>query len=689
MLACARIGAAHSVIFGGFSPESIVDRVNDAQCVALITADFGWRRGSKVPLKRNCDIAMERTPSIEHCIVARRVGDEVFMHEGRDYWWDEVVAGPVDGVRARTDERRGSALPPLHERYDGQAKGHQAHHRRDILTHVAMTHKLVFDLKEEQRHLLVHRRHRLGYRPLVHRLRTAGQRRDRRHLRRHAGFPGQGSLLGDRRALRRDDSLHRADRDSYVHEVGRRSIPARHDLSSLRLLGTVGEPINPEAWMWYREWIGGKPHAGRRHVVADGDRRHHDLAVAGRDDAASRQRDATVAGHRGRRRQRSRRIGAARRRRLRRADAAVAGHAARHLGRRRALRADVLVAASRTSTSPATAAGAIADGNYWFMGRIDDVMNVSGHRISTTEVESALVDHPAVAEAAVCGKLDEMTGQAIYAFVSLKGSRRGLARVRRRAARSRRRKAWEVHPSEVRHVHAGASQDAQREDHAAPLARHRRGAHARRYDDAGRFVDRQGASGAREGRGQRKKISGAHPPAHGRRSLRNEGMAATPSTDEEFGDSVCGTRTLGVRRSLSAVRVAAILGRLQRARQRRRSAGLRQRRDRAALAIAARLFAGTRKPAQLPRRLRAQRSDLAAAADSRAACAGGAARRACRQSTTSYRLADPIERDRVRRALLALPDEQRRRSRWHTMGERRKPKSPPNSSSRSARSKAA
>src|SRR5215469_3781352 len=93
LLACARIGAAHSVIFGGFSPESIIDRVNDAQCVALITADWGWRRGNKVPLKRNCDIAMEHTPSVRHCIVAERVGDEVFMHEHRDVWWSEVVAG--------------------------------------------------------------------------------------------------------------------------------------------------------------------------------------------------------------------------------------------------------------------------------------------------------------------------------------------------------------------------------------------------------------------------------------------------------------------------------------------------------------------------------------------------------------------------------------------------------------------
>src|SRR5580704_9771064 len=92
MLACARIGAPHSVIFGGFSPESFVDRVNDAQCVALVTADFGWRRGAKVPLKRNCDVAMEHTPTVKHCIVARRIGGDVFMHAGRDYWWSELVA---------------------------------------------------------------------------------------------------------------------------------------------------------------------------------------------------------------------------------------------------------------------------------------------------------------------------------------------------------------------------------------------------------------------------------------------------------------------------------------------------------------------------------------------------------------------------------------------------------------------
>ena len=132
MLACARIGAAHSVIFGGFSPDSIVDRVNDSECVALITADYGWRRGKKVPLKRNCDIAMEKTPSIKHCIVAKRVGDDVFMHEGRDHWWSEVVAGQPAECEPERDERRRSALSALYERNDGQAQRHQTHDRRAI-----------------------------------------------------------------------------------------------------------------------------------------------------------------------------------------------------------------------------------------------------------------------------------------------------------------------------------------------------------------------------------------------------------------------------------------------------------------------------------------------------------------------------------------------------------------------------
>ena len=149
MLACARIGAAHSVIFGGFSPESIVDRVNDASCVALITADFGWRRGNKVPLKRNCDIAMERTPTIAHCIVARRVGDDVFMHETRDIWWSELVAG--ESTECEPEAMNAEALLFLLYTSGTTAKPKGIKHTTaGYLTQAAMTHELVFDLKAER-----------------------------------------------------------------------------------------------------------------------------------------------------------------------------------------------------------------------------------------------------------------------------------------------------------------------------------------------------------------------------------------------------------------------------------------------------------------------------------------------------------------------------------------------------------
>ena len=243
---------------------SIVDRVNDAQCVALITADHGLAaRQARCRSKRNCD---DRDGSGRRrsstAIVAKRIGDDG-LHARR--------AATTGGTRSSPDQPARRASPNAMNAEDllfllytsgttAKPKGIK-HTTGGYLTQVPMTHKLVFDLKDGPRRLLVHRRHRLGDRPLLHRLRTAGQRRDQRALRRHAGFSRQGSLLGDRRALQGDDSLHRADGDPHVHEVGHASIADKHDLSSLRLLGTVGEPINPEAWMWYREYIGGESRA--------------------------------------------------------------------------------------------------------------------------------------------------------------------------------------------------------------------------------------------------------------------------------------------------------------------------------------------------------------------------------------------------------------------------------------------
>jgi acetyl-CoA synthetase len=420
MLACARIGAAHSVIFGGFSPESIVDRVNDAQCVALITADFGWRRGGKVPLKRNCDIAMERTPSIKHCIVARRVGDDVFMHEGRDYWWSEVVAGQPAECEPAAMNAEDLLFLLYTSGTTAKPKGIK-HTTAGYLTHVTMTHKLVFDLKEERDVYWC----------------TA----DIGWVTGHS-YIVYGPLANGATSVMYEGTPDFPDKDRFWEIVERYRVtllytaptairtfmkwgtefPARHDLSSLRLLGTVGEPINPEAWIWYREWIGGNrvpvvdtwwqtetggimisplPGATTLHPGSA----TQPLPGVGADVVNDKGEPVPPGG---------------------------GGYVVLTRPWPGMLRGiwgdDDRYVQTYWSKFPhvyfaGDGARRDASGNYWFMGRIDDVMNVSGHRISTTEVESALVDHPLVAEAAVCGKLDDMTGQAIYAFVSLKGDR--------------------------------------------------------------------------------------------------------------------------------------------------------------------------------------------------------------------------------------------------------------------------
>jgi acetyl-CoA synthetase len=424
MLACARIGAAHSVIFGGFSPESIVDRVNDATCVALITADYGWRRGNKIALKRNCDIAMEHTPSIAHCIVARRIGDDVFMREGRDYWWSEIVAGQSTECEPEPMNAEDLLFLLYTSGTTAKPKGIK-HTTAGYLTHAAMTHKLVFDLKEDRDVYWC----------------TA----DIGWVTGHT-YIVYGPLANGATGVIYEGTPDFPDKDRFWEIVERYRVsilytaptairtfmkwgpeyPSRHDLSSLRLLGTVGEPINPEAWIWYREWIGGNrtpvidtwwqtetggimiaPLPGVTTLLPGS--ATMPLPGIGADVVNDRGESVPLGG---------------------------GGYAVLTRPWPGMLRGiwgdDERYVQTYWSKFPhlyfaGDGARRDADGNFWFMGRIDDVMNVSGHRISTTEVESALVDHPAVAEAAVCGKLDEMTGQAIYAFVSLKGEQSGTA----------------------------------------------------------------------------------------------------------------------------------------------------------------------------------------------------------------------------------------------------------------------
>ena len=223
MLACARIGAVHSVVFGGFSAESLRDRINDSTCKVLVTADGGWRRGQIVPLKQMADEALQGHAvdrARGHRPAAAELG-RAGAHQGRP----RSLVSPADAgravrMRARGDGRGGHALHPLHLRHHRQAEGHRPHHRR--LSHRRLRHHEVGVRSEGRRCVLVHRRHRLGHRTQLRRLRTARQRRHGRDVRGRARLAEEGSPVGDRRALRRHGVLHRADGDSRVHEVGHR-----------------------------------------------------------------------------------------------------------------------------------------------------------------------------------------------------------------------------------------------------------------------------------------------------------------------------------------------------------------------------------------------------------------------------------------------------------------------------------
>ncbi len=424
MLACARIGAAHSVIFGGFSPDSIIDRVNDSQCIALITADYGWRRGKKIPLKRNCDIAMESTPSIKHCIVAERVGDEVFMHDTRDLWWSEVIAGAPSTCEPEAMNAEDLLFLLYTSGTTAKPKGIK-HTTGGYLTHAAMTHKLVFDLKEDTDVYWcaadvgwVTGHSYIVYGPLANGATSVMYEGT-------PDFPDKDRLwaIVERYNV---TILYTAPTAIRTFMKWGTEYPAKHDLSSLRVLGSVGEPINPEAWMWYREWIG-----GNRTPVVDtwwmtetggimiaplpgvttllpGSATFPLPGIAA--DIVDDKGESVPLGGGG-----------------------YAVITRPWPGMTRGIWGDdrryIETYWSKFPGKFLAGDGCRRDeeGNFWFMGRIDDVMNVSGHRISSAEIESALVDHPKVAEAAVCAKLDEMTGQAVYAFVSLKAGNTGTA----------------------------------------------------------------------------------------------------------------------------------------------------------------------------------------------------------------------------------------------------------------------
>ncbi|MCC5952893.1 MAG: acetate--CoA ligase [Acidimicrobiia bacterium] len=417
MLACTRVGAAHSVIFGGFSPDSITDRVNDAEATVVVTADGGFRKGAASALKPNVDAALEACPSVNHVVVVRRTGEDVAMVEGRDLWYHDLMAEAAEVC----EPEHMAAEDLLYLLYTSgttaKPKGIM-HTTGGYLTQVAFTHRYVFDLRPDTDVYWcaadigwVTGHSYIVYGPLTNGASSVLYEGT-------PDTPGRDRLW-DMVERYRVTQLYTAPTAIRMFMKWGDHEPGGHDLASLRLLGTVGEPINPEAWMWYHTHIGGgrcpivdtwwqtetgaqmvaplpgvvatKP--GSATIPLPGvfgevvDDEGNPVERGGGYWTLTKPWPAMLRG--------------------------VWGDPERYR--------DTYWSRFEGRYFAGDGAKIDEDGYIWFLGRVDDVMNVSGHRISTTEVESALVDHPAVAEAAVVGATDDVTGQAIVGYVIVRG----------------------------------------------------------------------------------------------------------------------------------------------------------------------------------------------------------------------------------------------------------------------------
>jgi acetyl-CoA synthetase len=421
MLACTRIGAAHTVIFGGFSADAIRDRVNDCECKLIVTADGGYRRGREIKLKPIVDEAASKTPSVENIVVFQRTGSEVSMHADRDHWWHELI----ETVDENCSAERLDSEHPLYILYTsgttGKPKG-ILHTTGGYLTQAAYTTKAVFDLKEEDIYWC-----------------TA----DIGWVTGHT-YVVYGPLANGATVFMYEGAPNHPDFDRFWDMIERHHItifytaptairafikwgeqfPLKHDLSSLRLIGTVGEPINPEAWIWYNETIG----KGRCPIIDTWWQTETGSAMISPLPGAT----PTVPGTA------TRPLPGIIVDVVKKSGEPVAANEGGYLVIKHPwpsmLRTiwgdDERYKRTYWSEIPGcyfAGDGARRDerGYYWIMGRVDDVINVSGHRLGTAEVESALVSHEAVAEAAVVGRPDDLKGQAISAFVTLECGRTG------------------------------------------------------------------------------------------------------------------------------------------------------------------------------------------------------------------------------------------------------------------------
>ncbi len=419
MLACARIGAPFTVVFGGFSAEALAGRINDSEAKVLITADGGYRKGNVVPLKRNSDDAIAQTKSIEKVLVVKRTKTDVPWNADRDVWWHDLVAKQKPECPAESLESEHMLYLLYTSGTTAKPKG-IVHTTAGYLAGVSTTHKMIFDIKDDDVYWCAAD---IGW--------VTGH-----------SYIVFGPLANGTTGVMYEGTPDFPDKDRWWSLIEKYKISvlycaptairtfmkwgaeyvAKHDMRSLRLLGSVGEPINPEAWLWYHDTIGG----GRCPIVDTWWMTETGMILitplpgitttkpgsatfpfpgVGADVVDEEGKSVPLGG---------------------------AGYLTITTPWPAMLRGiykdDKRYRETYWSRFPGKyfagdGARRDKDGYYWLMGRVDDVMKISGHRISTTEVESALVSHPAVAEAAVIGREDPVTGQAIFAFVTVRGGK--------------------------------------------------------------------------------------------------------------------------------------------------------------------------------------------------------------------------------------------------------------------------